>query len=150
MLLDAIAGFQKEESLYGLGTSLAGLALLYQVCDRLVEARLQYQEALAIFTRIGDRSNIAKTLGNIGLLYREEGEMQYAIDYQQMALSAYREIGEAHGEATILVNLAHLFQTLEESVEADKYAAEARNLCIAKGYQDQLMRLESTLARSLD
>ena len=146
MLLAAIAGFHRADSLHGVASCMASLALLYQVCNRLTEAKLQYCEALNLFARLGDRSNIARTLGNLGLISKEEGDMKAAIGYQEQALAGYRELQDSHGEATTLVNLAQLHKVQGERAQTDEYARRARRICADRGYQDRLMRLDRSLA----
>ena len=58
----------------------------------------------------------------------------------------YQARGKLNAEAGTLGNLAQLYAAHEECVQVDAYTMQARLHCVARGYQDQLLSLERSLA----
>ena len=62
-------------------------------------------QALEIQTELGDRSGIAKTLGNIGIIHRLKGKYDDALEKYNNALEIQNELGERSGIANMLLNM---------------------------------------------
>jgi serine/threonine protein kinase/tetratricopeptide (TPR) repeat protein len=69
-------------------------------------ALTDFDRALQIFRRLGDREGEASTENNIGLNLRNCGDMQGAIVHLEKALAAYRAYGDRAHIASVLINLA--------------------------------------------
>jgi CHAT domain-containing protein/Tfp pilus assembly protein PilF len=63
----------------------------------------KYQEALALYRSVGDRSKEAVTLNNIGVSHMFVGELQEALDKHNEALALSRVIGDRREEANALI-----------------------------------------------
>ncbi|MFF3853495.1 tetratricopeptide repeat protein, partial [Micromonospora sp. NPDC002575] len=77
-----------------------------------------YQQALTIYQKAGDRGNEAATLTNIGLVYDGLGDRQRALDYYHQALPILREVGDRTGEAVTLNNIGHVYNGLGDQQRA--------------------------------
>jgi len=63
-----------------MGTTLTSLG-------RLDEAEKQFQKALEIYEKIGDKASISISLNNLGSVYKARGQLDLAIDAFQKSLS---------------------------------------------------------------
>lgn len=65
----------------------------------------EFEKALALFRKEGDRKGEAITTGLIGNCYKKFGEHQKALDYLQRALAMKRELGDRLEEGKTLNNI---------------------------------------------
>ena len=79
---------------------------------QLKEAAQFYQQALAIYREIGDRSEIANSLNHLGFAYKSIGQYQQAIEYYQQELTLRRELGDRRQEGYSLTNLGITYGSL--------------------------------------
>ncbi|GAB4204943.1 MAG: hypothetical protein Fur006_60560 [Coleofasciculaceae cyanobacterium] len=98
------------------------------------QAALQsYQQALAIYKEIGDRSGEAELLrrirfladyvGNLGYNLEDLGQYQQSIEFIELSLSIYRDFGDHKNEARLLNFLAWLHFSLgqyQRSIELNQ------------------------------
>ena len=89
--------------------------------NQFTAAFQSWEQALRIYEEIGDRSGVAKSLGNLGIAYRSLGEYNKAIDYLQQSLAITQEIGDRSGVASSLINLGSAYYSLEEYNKAIDY-----------------------------
>lgn len=138
----------------GLATAMGCLAMLYQAQNRLFEARLQYEQALALFEACGDEINCIKTVGNLATLCEAEGDVDGALTFSHRAQEGYQAVEDKHGETSTLVNLVRLYQRLavqqpenqDWQMKAKQYDALARKLIQTHNYAAELIRLDSPAA----
>jgi len=143
LILDALLEFLALDRKREVGTAMLSLALLYQVQGKLIEALIQYEQALPILRAAGDQINVIKTLGNMAIVYERQDNPAEACRLSERALEGYRDLQDVHGEALMLVNLARLSQALEEETTTGSYAAEARVLAERFGFADLGERLNA-------
>lgn len=143
LILDALLEFLALDRKREVGTAMLSLALLYQVQGKLMEALIQYEQALPILRDGGGQINVIKTLGNMAVVHERRGNPAEARRLTERALEGYRDLQDVHGEALMLVNLARLSQRLREETTADSYAAEARVLAERFGFADLGERLNA-------
>ena len=113
------------------GRSLLGLGLVHMHRRDVPAAHTCLSEALAIFTRLDDRPNIAQTLLNRGSLHRLRFEQERALADFQSALEALEGLGSVQMESAILNNVGisyHDMGRLQEAIDA----YEASLACIAR------------------
>ncbi len=90
---------------------------------QLTEALKTFQQALAIYRKIGDHAGEGIILNNIGEVYRQLGIEQFpkALESFQQALDIYKEIGDREGIRTTLLQienvqkLSEMMRLMEES-----------------------------------
>lgn len=120
--------------------STSGKQLLLQETNKSrPEAVKKYEEALALWRRIGDQAEEAQTLHSLGYLYTAIGDRQRAIECYEQALEIRRRVGDVAGEAQTLHNLGvasvlmdqskYYQQALERWRAAQDRRGEARTLC---------------------
>ena len=80
-----------------------------------------WEQALRIYEEIGDRSGVAKSLGNLGVAYDSLGEYNKAIDYHQQSLAITQEIGNRSGVANSLMGLGNAYLYIGEYNKAIDY-----------------------------
>jgi tetratricopeptide (TPR) repeat protein len=74
----------------------------YQALDSFAEAREEFEQALALRRRTGDRRGEANALLEIGALHLSAGRLDDAVGALREALELSRLLGNEHLEATVL------------------------------------------------
>lgn len=99
-------------------------AKLYQL-EQWQEALHCYNNALAIWSEIGDRLGQAAALSNIGTVYLATNQLQEAQRRFEEVLSLYREVEDRESQGIVLSNLATTYASLGQLQQAKLYSAEA-------------------------
>jgi eukaryotic-like serine/threonine-protein kinase len=99
-------------------------ANIHQTQGRTAEARQIYEEVIAIFHEIGDRTREAKTLNNFAALIAE-GDLAEGTALLERSLAIKREIEDLQGVATSLANLGNLHASQGDVRRARSYLEEA-------------------------
>jgi CHAT domain-containing protein/Tfp pilus assembly protein PilF len=105
----------------------------------------EFEKALALFRKEGDRKGEAITTGLIGNCYKKFGEHQKALDYLQRALAMKREIGDRLEEGKTLSHLGLLYWEMGQYPPA----IEHFNQAIAIGNQLSDRILEASARNNL-
>lgn len=77
----------------------------YQSLAESEQALAYYNQALPIFTELGEISQQARTLHDLGMLYNVFGERQKVLDYLEAAQRLYQRIGDAAGVGLTFSNM---------------------------------------------
>jgi tetratricopeptide (TPR) repeat protein len=93
---------------------LNNIGTIYKAMDKNDEALKQYQQALHLQEKIGDRNGQGITLNNLGMLYSAEGkrkvtERKKALEFYARALHLHKDIGDRNGEGVTLHNIGVLY-----------------------------------------
>ena len=88
------------------GLTLHLLGMAYADLNKSSEALLNYQQALDIRRRLGQKQGIADTLNMMALLYVGLGKSSLALKSYNEALQTYRAIGDKQDAGTVLLNIA--------------------------------------------
>jgi CHAT domain-containing protein/Tfp pilus assembly protein PilF len=101
----------------------------------------EFEKALELFRKEGDRKGEAITIGLIGNCYKRFGEFAKALDYLQRALSMKQEIGDRGEEGKTLSHLGLLYRDMSEYSRAIEYFRKA----IAVGHElnDRILEASS-------
>lgn len=91
-------------------------------------AQINYQYALAIFTKLGVDSARATCLENIGNMYRDKNKNELAIQYYDQAYKIFDKLGSATGKAIVLQNKGYLYHRLRNHAESERLYKEALRL----------------------
>lgn len=86
-------------------TILRKIGKLYQSLGESEQALTYYNQALPIFTELGELSQQARTLHDLGMLYNVFGERQKVLDYLGAAQRLYRQIGDTAGIGLTFSNM---------------------------------------------
>jgi predicted ATPase/class 3 adenylate cyclase len=89
------------------------------------QARLLYQESLAIRTELGDQYNAAALLSNLGILARWQSDYALAFQLGQEALRIRQDMGNKWAIAISLSNLGNLAVDQQDYARAQPYLEEA-------------------------
>ncbi|MBW4499519.1 MAG: CHAT domain-containing protein [Scytonema hyalinum WJT4-NPBG1] len=84
---------------------LRRIGKLYQSLGESEQALAYYNQALPIFTELGEIYQQAKTLHDLGMLYNVFGERQKVLDYLEAAQRLYQRIGDAAGVGLTFSNM---------------------------------------------
>ena len=141
-LTHAAAEFSSLKCFPDLGRVMGSVGTLYQLADRPLEARVQYEQALTLFQRIGDHAQTVTTVGNLGLLHENEGSLGQAETYFNEAIEGFADLGDQRGEAMFLVNLVRLLCRQGRQTQAASLYERARDVCIRNDYHDEIERLD--------
>lgn len=84
-----------------------------------------YESAMAIKKRIGDRKGIAIAMHNIGIIYFNRTDYENALDYQQRAYEIFRSIPYEKGMAATLNSTGIIFLYLADYPKSLAYYLKA-------------------------
>ncbi len=87
-----------------------------------------YEQALAIWRKIGDRSAEALTLQSIGLAYLLGNDNSKALENYTQALEIRQALGDRDGEAIMLNSIAGVYSNLGEKQKAIQYYNQSLTL----------------------
>ncbi|MCI0488643.1 MAG: CHAT domain-containing protein [Blastocatellia bacterium] len=91
------------------------------------------EEAVSLYTALGNRRSEALALGFIGLNYFKLEEKQKAIDCYARALALFRDIGDHNLEAIMLNNIRMAYLNMSDFRKAIDYFNEALPVLRAEG-----------------
>lgn len=126
-LLEQRAGTNRDRSRIAADKTFAE-ALAQQQKGTLVSLRgasEKFQEGLALFRSIGDRSREADVLINLGIVHLNLGEHAKALDFLAAALEARRTIGDKKGEARALSIIGVVYYSTGDHGRALEYYEKA-------------------------
>jgi CHAT domain-containing protein/tetratricopeptide (TPR) repeat protein len=93
--------------------------------ESLRKAIEKYQQALPLWSTLGDRQKEALTLSMIGQIHWQLGESQKALEYSSQAVSLSRAVGDRKGEAESLHNIGVDYWQLGNSQKALEYYSQS-------------------------
>ena len=97
------------------------------------------QQALELYTSLGDLYGISRITNNIALIYYDDPERkQEGKDLMQYSLQLKRDIGDTAGEARRLITLSLWAMEEEEFETAKEWLALSREICERLGELDRL------------
>jgi len=85
----------------------------------------QWEEALAIFSKLGEKQAIGAVIGNLGNAYSKLGDYQKAISFYEKALAISEEIGDKQGQGQCLGNLGTAYLNMGDDRKAIGYYEQA-------------------------
>ena len=97
----------------------------------------EFERALALFQKEGDRKGEAITIGLIGNCYKRLGQPAKALEYLQRALTLKRELGDRREEGRTLSNLGLFYWDTGDYPKAIDYLNQAS--AIAKELGDRTL-----------
>jgi tetratricopeptide (TPR) repeat protein len=110
-------------------------AMSYYDQGDLVHARQYYEQTIAAYREIDDKSGLAGGLGNLANVLDSMGNLPESLKMQQAGLTAFREIGDQRGTASTLSNLGNLQVELGNLAAAEANYMEALQLHNQIGYK---------------
>jgi tetratricopeptide (TPR) repeat protein len=99
------------------------------------------QTALAVASRMGDRSAQAQAHNDLGLAHSRQGQYERALDCHQQSLTIYQELGDRRGQAASLNNLGIVHQRQGRYDQA--LACHQQSLAIRRELGDPYGQAES-------
>lgn len=124
----ALAAAHRVDDPTGQAHSHHGLGRACIWLDRLDEARLQLERAIAMFEALGERSAVANACFGLGFLDDRMGRDAEALAHTRRALELYRADGNLMGQAIALNNIGWSLAQLGEHAQALTYCTEALSL----------------------
>ena len=94
-----------------------------------------HEQALAIFSEIGDRRGECAALGNLGLDYSDLGDPRKAIEFYEQALKISQEIGDRRNEGIHLGNMGMDYSHLGKHRKTIKFYEQALAIFREIGYR---------------
>ena len=113
----------------GVGAAVAG---------RFDEALRNTREALRFREAVGNRRQLAGTLGNLACVYHDLGQLRRAVDVYDRALAIMRETGSRPGESYCLLNLGIAAAAMGRHREAVDRLTAALDLHREAGALDEM------------
>ena len=84
-----------------------------------------YQKGVKIYEQLGDKKNLAGTLGNIGSLYINLNRFDKALDYQMQCLKVVQQLGKLEAVASALNNISVIYTNIKDYDKALLYGEQA-------------------------
>ncbi|WP_257304963.1 serine/threonine-protein kinase [Geothrix campi] len=107
----------------------ATLGVNFQRQHKPAEAEAEYQQALAMYQRLGDQLNATRSLNNLAVLEKERGHLKDAEARYQSALQTVQAYGDRWGESFITNNLGDLALAQEGGLDrAETFFRKAQSL----------------------
>lgn len=132
--------FRKEGAQQQLADNLNDIGMLYYYNKQPELSRRQYEEALAIFRQLNNKTGVALTYGKIGHLYEKQQQYDSAFLYQRRALAAYLSADDKAGMSKIYENIGSIYEDLARYDSASFYFNKALELNIQG--EDKIARIE--------
>ena len=98
------------------------------------------EQALTIYTGIGDEAGVANALVHAGWVCIKTGERQRAFDYLERSTSLFHKVGNAGGEASALGHIGSLYEISNEPRKVLEYFGRALPLARASGQTEVEVR----------
>ncbi|BAY88081.1 putative photosystem I assembly protein [Tolypothrix sp. PCC 7601] len=106
------------------------LGIIAQQMQEFAQAESNYQQALHIYIKYGDRYHQARTYDQLGNITQQIWELSQAQNYYQQALQIYVEHGDRYSCARTYYNLGIIAQELREFTEAQRNYQQALQIYI--------------------
>jgi NarL family two-component system sensor histidine kinase LiaS len=84
-------------------------------------ARINYEQAIVIFTKLGADSSRALSIENLGNCYREKNMYKDAMRYYDQSLKMFDAMKSDWGRATVLQSKGYMNVRMDNHIEAEKY-----------------------------
>ncbi len=107
------------------GATLQNIGVAYRMLNKPEDALRNYQEALAIRRRLGQKRGIASSLNEIARMQVLLGQGKDALSNFQEALQIRRDIGDQHGLGDTLLDMGNLLDDRGDHEQALKMYKEA-------------------------
>jgi len=127
-LLKAGDIFKTQHNQEKLAANLNQQGLVYYNIRQPKLARVQHEQALALYTAAGLKNGIAYSLGCLGRLFEKQHQYDTALQYQQKAQAFYEELKDLQGLATILENIGSIYEDREDFTKAREYFQRSLSL----------------------
>jgi tetratricopeptide (TPR) repeat protein len=108
-----------------LANTIQSLGDVYLQLDEYREARARFEEALALYTQLGDSHGAANCIQSLGTVHRMLDEYDDARARYQEALPLFRQIGSRQGEANTISSLGDMHLQVAEYDAAQARYEEA-------------------------
>ncbi len=100
---------QKVSFKRGLALANKNIGMGYYLQGKYLEALSAWEEALAIYTQLGDKRGIANMLSNEAAIYFNQGDEAKSLEYDLQALKISEEINDTLRIVTSLNNIGTLY-----------------------------------------
>ncbi|MEH1912570.1 MAG: tetratricopeptide repeat protein [Nostoc sp.] len=114
------------------------------------EAERLYQEALAIYRKLGDEVCEAIALNNLGGVAQNQGDYDHAESYYKQALAIDEKLGNKERQAAYCGNLGNLALNRDRPTEAHSWYKRELALAQEVGQQNLVAGAQVGLARVLE
>ncbi len=93
----------------------------------------QWEQALVIFKKYGEKQAISAVTNNLGIIYMQLGDYPKSITYYEQALAIAREIGDKKGEGADYGNLGNAYLQMGDYRKAINNYEQALSLASQVG-----------------
>ncbi len=108
--------------------ALCNLGNVLKLQADFAQARLLYEDSLAILRELGDRTGIAWSLNYLGDVARDQGDSGAANTLYDQSLAAFRELGDRWGIAGSLADLGNLARDQNDFAGAHSFYRESMSI----------------------
>ncbi|WP_433380856.1 ATP-binding protein [Actinoplanes sp. CA-142083] len=119
------------------GRALGNVGMAYWLAGRNDEALKQMNEALQIFTDLGDQTKVSTALGMLGTISEALTRYDDAAGYYRRSLELARPLGDRINEANALDNLGNIEERRGNYPAALDLHQQALDIFVAEGDRDR-------------
>jgi transcriptional regulator with AAA-type ATPase domain len=137
-------GLALADGAQDVGLSAHALNQMGRICYRegdLMRARELYEDALALFRRLGDEVSCARVRNNLGLIHKNLCEWDAAIAHLRGSIESYRRLGCLALSGESMVNLGIVYQKSGDWERALDLYRQAESVFLTVGDQLWLCRV---------
>ena len=124
-LLELLNSKEVKKNIERKGDVLYDLGVLLYDYEKHDESLKNFQNALEIFKKTGQKQKQAYSSSYLGLIYQNSGDNEKALSFHQEALQLDKELGYRQGEAADLGNIGLIYQNSGEYEKALSYLKES-------------------------
>jgi len=111
-----------------LACNLANIALTYHDMDQSTKGLELYEQAVAIFSKLGAASDVAEAIGNMAAMHVALGNLEKATEYCRDAIARHESLGYRQNTAHIHETLARVYAASGNHERARRSLDTARSL----------------------
>ena len=138
--------FEAEHDFAGLGYAVCNIALIHGRLGENAYAIEQFDRALALTIRAGNRTHESVVHLNLGVAHAAGGHVEQALAHATEGLRLARELGTRKYEVQGLTNLGEIHLGHADGSLARDALMEALSLCTSLGYRSSEIEVRTRLA----
>ncbi len=134
-LADSVRLFKESDDETGHVEALVALGSTLTEAGLHDAALRNFEEAVRICLRTGDKPGAALVQDELGVAYMVQDQLTRALAYLESALSLHRELGNRDAEAATLGNMAKIHDSRGDMDQARRFYDAAREIAAEEGHE---------------
>ncbi|MCZ6574710.1 MAG: CHAT domain-containing protein [Planctomycetota bacterium] len=141
--------FTRRQDFHRAAQCRSALAKVYVDLADYDQAIVEFQRALEMLQRVGDKKTMAIAHSDLGGARERMGRTDLALAHYETARDLYRKVGAPKGEASVLAARGALYWTIGQDEKGEKLLREARAIYERIGNHGDAAQVAGVLAAVL-